>query len=84
MFQILWFTIQNILSPFFKGLPPIVSIREDEVPGTHIIQFKNEIESIELKHTAFSRNGFALGAVKAAEWIKDRKGVFSMQDVLKD
>lgn len=77
-------TIQNILSPFFKGLPPIVSIREDEVPGTHIIQFKNEIESIELKHTAFSRNGFALGAVKAAEWIKDRKGVFSMQDVLKD
>jgi len=76
-------TLQNILSSFFKGLPPIVSIREDEVAGTHIIQFKNEIECIEIKHTAFSREGFAKGAVKAAEWIKDRKGIFSMQDVLR-
>jgi 4-hydroxy-tetrahydrodipicolinate reductase len=76
-------TIQNMMSPFFKELPPIVSIREDEVPGTHIIQFKNEIESIEIKHTAFSRDGFAKGAVKAAEWIKDKKGIFSMDDVLK-
>jgi 4-hydroxy-tetrahydrodipicolinate reductase len=71
------------MSPIFKGLPPIVSIRKDDVPGTHIIQFKNEIESIEIKHTAFSREGFAKGAVKAAEWIKDRKGIFSMQDVLR-
>ncbi|MEO1029967.1 MAG: 4-hydroxy-tetrahydrodipicolinate reductase [Bacteroidota bacterium] len=56
--------------------------RIPEVPGTHEITYNSEIDSISIKHTAHSRQGFALGAVIAAEWIKDKKGVFSMKDVL--
>ncbi|UWX58842.1 4-hydroxy-tetrahydrodipicolinate reductase [Chryseobacterium oranimense] len=60
----------------------IFAIREDEVPGTHSVYYKSEVDEIELKHMAFNRNGFALGAVVAAEWIKDKKGNFTMKDVL--
>jgi len=60
----------------------IVSKREADVKGTHIIQYKSEIDDIELKHTAHSREGFAKGAILAAEWIKEKKGVFQMKDVL--
>lgn len=56
--------------------------REGEVPGTHKVSYISEIDSIEIKHTAFNRTGFALGAVVAAEWLKDKKGVFQMKDVL--
>ncbi len=62
---------------------PIHSKREGEVPGTHIINFSSEVDSIEIKHTANNREGFAMGALIAAEWIADKKGVFSMKDVLK-
>jgi 4-hydroxy-tetrahydrodipicolinate reductase len=57
--------------------------REDEVPGTHTVLYQSEVDSIELKHTAFNRQGFALGAVLAAEFINGKKGVYSMQDLLK-
>ena len=60
----------------------IFAIREDEVPGTHSVFYKSEVDEIEIKHTAFNRNGFALGAVIAAEWIQGKKGNFSMKDVL--
>lgn len=60
----------------------IFAIREDEVPGTHSVFYRSEVDEIEIKHTAFSRNGFALGAVIAAEWIVGKQGVFSMKDVL--
>ncbi|WP_312090830.1 4-hydroxy-tetrahydrodipicolinate reductase [Chryseobacterium sp.] len=60
----------------------IFAVREDEVPGTHSVFYKSEVDEIEIKHTAFNRNGFALGAVVAAEWIKDKKGNFTMKDVL--
>jgi len=60
----------------------IFAIREDEVPGTHSVFYKSEVDEIEIKHTAYNRNGFALGAVIAAEWVADKKGVFSMKDVL--
>ena len=60
----------------------IFAIREDEVPGTHSIFYRSEVDEIEIKHTAFNRNGFALGAVIAAEWIQGKKGNFSMNDVL--
>ena len=60
----------------------IFAIREDEVPGTHSVFYRSEVDEIEIKHTAFNRNGFALGAVIASEWIADKKGVFSMKDVL--
>ncbi len=58
-------------------------IRTDEVPGTHTVKYISEIDSIELKHTAFNRQGFALGAVMAAEFINGKKGIFTMQDLLK-
>lgn len=60
----------------------IFAVREDEVPGTHSVFYKSEVDEIEIKHTAFNRDGFALGAVVAAEWIKDKKGNFGMKDVL--
>ncbi|HSM63651.1 MAG TPA: 4-hydroxy-tetrahydrodipicolinate reductase [Gillisia sp.] len=63
---------------------PITAKREDNVPGTHTVSYNSEIDSIEIKHTAHSREGFALGAIIAAEWIKNKKGVFSMRDVLQD
>lgn len=56
--------------------------RIEDVPGTHEITYNSEIDSINIKHTAHSRQGFAMGAVIAAEWIKDKKGIFSMRDVL--
>lgn len=56
--------------------------RIENVPGTHSIVYDSEIDSIEIKHTAHNREGFALGAVIAAEWIVGKKGVFTMKDVL--
>lgn len=56
--------------------------RIDEVPGTHSVIYNCEVDFIEIKHVAHNREGFALGAVIAAEWIIGKKGVFSMNDVL--
>lgn len=56
--------------------------RIEGVPGTHEVSYDSEIDSINIKHTAHSRKGFAQGAVIAAEWIKNKKGVFTMKDVL--
>lgn len=56
--------------------------RIDPAPGTHIINYDSAIDSIEIKHTAHSREGFATGAVVAAEWLVGKKGVFSMKDML--
>ena len=61
---------------------PIVAKRISEVPGTHTIWYDSKVDIIEIKHTAHSRKGFALGAVVAAEWIIGKTGVFSMKDVL--
>ena len=61
---------------------PIIAKRIPEVPGTHIVSYESEIDSIEMKHTAHSRKGFALGAVIAAEWLVNKKGVYTMKDVL--
>jgi len=60
----------------------INAYREEDVPGTHTVTYASEIDEIEIKHTAHSRDGFASGAVLAAEFIKNRKGIFTMQDVL--
>ncbi|NVK52159.1 MAG: 4-hydroxy-tetrahydrodipicolinate reductase [Flavobacteriaceae bacterium] len=61
---------------------PITAKRIPDVPGTHSIDYTSEVDSIEIKHTAHNRKGFALGAVVAAEWIVGKTGVFSMKDVL--
>lgn len=60
----------------------IISERIDPAPGTHHVKYTSEVDDIEIIHTAHSRKGFALGAVLAAEFIADKKGVFTMQDVL--
>jgi len=56
--------------------------RENDVPGTHSIFYRSAVDTIEIKHTAHNREGFAYGAVIAAEWLATRKGVFTMKDVL--
>lgn len=56
--------------------------RIENVPGTHSVFYTSEVDTIEIKHTAHSRDGFALGSVIAAEWILGKKGVFTMKDVL--
>ncbi|SHJ41345.1 dihydrodipicolinate reductase [Arenibacter nanhaiticus] len=60
----------------------ITAKRIADVPGTHTVSYDSAVDSIEIKHTAHNREGFALGAVVAAEWIVGKKGVFSMKDVL--
>ncbi|AWI25851.1 4-hydroxy-tetrahydrodipicolinate reductase [Flavobacterium pallidum] len=60
----------------------IEALREENVPGTHTVKYESGIDSIEITHTAHSREGFAFGAVIAAEWIAGKTGVFTMKDVL--
>jgi len=62
----------------------ITSTRAGAIVGTHTITFDSLADSIELKHTAKNRTGFALGALLAAEWIRDKHGLFTMEDVLAD
>jgi 4-hydroxy-tetrahydrodipicolinate reductase len=59
----------------------IESFRIDSVPGTHTVIYGSEVDSIEFKHTAHNRNGFALGAVLAAEWIRGKEGFYSVEDM---
>ena len=61
---------------------PIIALREEGVPGTHEITWESEVDKIDIVHTAHNRDGFALGAVVAAEFIAGKKGVFTMRDVL--
>ena len=61
---------------------PITAIRTPNVPGTHTISYNSTVDSIDIKHTAHNREGFALGAVIAAEWLLGKTGVFNMRDVL--
>lgn len=62
---------------------PIYSKREGEVPGTHTTVYRSAVDDIQIRHTAHSREGFALGAVKVAEWLPGKKGVLNMNDFLK-
>lgn len=65
-----------------KETLPVFSERTGEVPGTHVIEWNSDTDSIEIKHTAHSRTGFAIGAVLAVEWISGKNGVFGMSDLL--
>jgi 4-hydroxy-tetrahydrodipicolinate reductase len=56
--------------------------RIENIPGTHTVHYNSIVDSIEIKHTAHNREGFALGAVIAAEWINGKQGIFTMKDVL--
>jgi 4-hydroxy-tetrahydrodipicolinate reductase len=59
----------------------IASQRVDQVPGTHTVVYSSEVDDIELKHTAHSRAGFALGAVVAAEWLQHKQGFYNIADI---
>lgn len=61
---------------------PIISKREDPAPGTHTVTYQSAIDDIAISHVAHSREGFAMGALTAAEWIVGKQGTFTMQDVL--
>ena len=60
----------------------IEAVRTGNVPGTHTVTYNSAVDTIEIKHTAHNRDGFALGAVIAAEWIVGKQGIFTMRDVL--
>lgn len=59
----------------------IESLRIDSVPGTHTVIYDSEVDTIEFKHTAHNRSGFAVGAVLAAEWIQGKKGFYAVKDM---
>lgn len=61
---------------------PIVSKRISNVPGTHSVNYVSSVDTINIKHTAHNRDGFALGAIIAAEWLIGKTGIFTMKDVL--
>lgn len=78
-----WSCPQHPTKNVFEGGIEIEALRIENVPGTHSVIYDSEVDQIEIKHTAHNRQGFALGAVIAAEWLQDKKGVFTMNDVLK-
>lgn len=63
---------------------PIISIREPGVKGTHIVSYINEIDEINIEHKALSREGFAIGALKAANWLIGKRGNFRVQEFIKE
>ena len=69
----------NALSVDFS----VESIRDGDNPGSHSVNYVSRLDEISIKHKAYKRDGFALGAVIAAEWLIDKKGIFNMNDVLK-
>lgn len=77
-----WVLNETIDPTFSSDFAHITSKREGAVNGTHIVTYKSAIDTIKIVHEAHSREGFALGAVLAAEWLLGKKGVFSMRDVL--
>lgn len=69
-----------------KGAEDVLEIRalrEGEVPGIHTVSYRSAVDTIEIRHEAFSREGFAFGAVLAAEFMKEKTGIFGMKDLLK-
>ena len=74
--------LHTSLTKVDKEIIPISSKRIKDIPGTHIVAYESEIDSIEIKHTAHNRKGFAHGAIIAAEWLINKNGVYTMKDVL--
>lgn len=62
----------------------IESVRKGEIPGTHIVNFESYVDVIKLEHEAKGREGFAVGAVMAAEWINKKKGFYSIEDMMNE
>ena len=77
-------TIQKILANGMEALPEITSIREGDTVGTHVMFLDSAYDSMMLVHDAKSRMGFAEGAVRGAEWLKDKKGFFEFRDIFRE
>lgn len=77
-----WVNEDENSTVFEKHQIPITAIRQPDVPGTHTVKYSSEIDTISIHHEAHNRKGFALGAVIAAEWLKEKNGIFTMNDVL--
>jgi 4-hydroxy-tetrahydrodipicolinate reductase len=71
-------------APILDSEIEIISKRIDPAPGTHYVKYTSEVDDIEIIHTAHSRKGFAMGAVAAAAFLQDKKGIYRMADVLKN
>jgi len=65
-----------------KNSFPVISYREDEIPGTHQITYESDVDKLTIAHEAKSRKGFALGAVMAAEFLSGKKGVYTMKNLI--
>ena len=75
-------TLGKQINVILKNNTPITAERIADETGTHTVTYRSSIDEIEIKHTANNRDGFAMGAIIAAEWIQNKQGIFNMQDVL--
>jgi 4-hydroxy-tetrahydrodipicolinate reductase len=75
-------TMAEQMDEILEGKTPITSDRINDVHGTHKISYTSDVDEIEIIHTAKNRDGFAIGAIIAAEWIIGKKGIFNIKDVL--
>jgi len=76
-----WELVHEI--PLPEDVIPVTAKREGEIPGIHTVLYKSEVDQIQICHSAFSREGFAYGAVLAAEFMQGKKGILGMKDMLK-
>ena len=77
-----WNSSTNEKAPVENGSLPITALREPEVPGTHTVTYNSSVDLISMSHIAHNRDGFALGSVLAAEFLFNKKGIYTMNDVL--
>jgi 4-hydroxy-tetrahydrodipicolinate reductase len=75
-------TLGKQMDVILKNNTPITAERIADETGTHTVTYRSSVDEIEIKHTAKNRDGFAMGAIIAAEWIQNKQGIFNMQDVL--
>ena len=75
-------TLEKQMDEILNNNTPITAERIADETGTHTVTYRSSVDEIEIKHTAKNRNGFAMGAIIAAEWIQNKQGIFNMQDVL--
>ena len=75
-------TLGKQIDVILKNNTPITAERIADETGTHTVTYLSSVDELEIKHTAKNRDGFAMGAIIAAEWIQNKKGIFNMQDVL--
>lgn len=76
--------LRDLLAQRLGKEPPVTSTREGHIPGTHTVGFDSAADQVTLTHTARNREGFAAGALLAAKWISNRRGVYAFADVLDD